>query len=175
MKRYKHIFKDYLNDIAKKTAHPAGGSCAALNFCMGISLIKMALNYSGVTSKNVFTGLEKLSREVFPFIDEDGILFTLLIKEKDKNRRKILLERVQTLTYAIGDNCNKLVMDAHGMRAKIKKSLESDFYTGLKLIESALYASIQNLEANQHLFSIDNTQKISHLKAYLKKFKPWLR
>lgn len=175
MKQYRHIFKDYLNDIAKKTVHPAGGSCAALNFCMGIALIKMALNFSGATSKILLAQLEKLNNEVYPFIDEDGMLFTYLLNEKDKNKRNMFLKRTQKLTCAIGTNCNKLILLAHKIHAKIKKSLESDFYTGLKCIEGALYASIQNLESNQYIFSVDNTKKLSRLKTYLKKFKPWLK
>ena len=175
MKEYRREFKGYLEDIAKKTPHPGGGSCAALNFCMGISLIRMALTYSGGTSSNLTFELEELNREVFPFIDEDGNLFALLINAKDKLTKNELLQKVQALIVTIGNNCGKIEGLAGEINTKVKKSLKSDFYIGLKFIESALFASIQNLEANQNMFSVDNTKKIDCLKSYLKKFALWLK
>ena len=121
MKEYRQEFKEYLEDIAKKTPHPGGGSCAALNFCMGISLIRMALTYSGVMSSKLTSELEELNREVFPFIDEDGNLFALLVKAKDELTKNGLLQKVQALTVTIGNNCGKIERLAGEINAKVKK------------------------------------------------------
>lgn len=174
MKTYKNNFKEYLKDLADSVPHPGGGSCAWLSICLGISLIQKSLIFSKLDSKRV-SYLEKVKKEALSFIDRDGQIFANLIKEKNPQKKRILLCRAQKISYEAGKKCNKILSRVESLKGRIKKSIESDFYIGVKLIEVALYASIENLKANQTLFKVNNTKKIEFLKAYLTRFEKCLR
>jgi formiminotetrahydrofolate cyclodeaminase len=175
MKNYRDKFRNYLQDLSKKMPHPGGGSVASLNFCLGVSLLQMALNFSSPDLKEVVKKLEKVKNEIFPFIDLDGEIFTKLINEKAPAKKKKLLKEAQQLSFDIGKKCNKILTIAKKVHSKVKKSIESDFYIGLKLLETALFASLKNLEVNQRIFKVSNRRKVSLLKRYLEEFKLWLK
>lgn len=175
MKTYKDNFKEYLKDLADRTPHPGGGSCAGLMICLGISLIQKSLIFSKVDSKNVSNYLERIKKDALSFIDRDGQIFTKLIKEKNPQRKRILLREAQNITYDAGKKCNKILLVVQRLRGKIRESIISDFHIGLRLIESALYASIENLKANEKLFKVNNKKRIEYLKNALKKFKGCLK
>jgi formiminotetrahydrofolate cyclodeaminase len=175
MKGYRNSFIEYLQDLSKRQPHPGGGSVAYLAFCLGISLIQMALNFSDPHTKEVVKDLERFKNQVFPFIDLDGEIFTKLINEKNPEKRGELLKEAQQLSFELGKKCNKILTIIKGVDSKVKRSIKSDFYIGTKLLEVALFASIKNLEVNQMIFKVNNKKKVSCLKNYLMKFKLWLR
>jgi len=170
MKEYKDLFQDYLLDLGKKTPNPGGGSCAALGFCLGISLLQMALNYSLPDPAEETEKLQQLADEVYPVIDEDGRIFAALVKEKDVQARKVLIDKAQEMVLRLGENCYQALQTARKIEKNIKKSLASDFYLGLKFIETALFASIQNLNSNQLMFKLDNRELIGRLEKYRQEF-----
>jgi formiminotetrahydrofolate cyclodeaminase len=174
MKLYKKNFNEYLDELGKKTPHPGGGSGAALVFCLGVSLIQMSIAYSIPRPFRINKTLRLMRKKIFPFIDRDGQVFAKVVKSKNKSEKRKWLGSAQKLTFEVGEYCHKLFLVARSVRGKIKSSIESDFYIGLKLAESALYSSIKNLEANQRMFQVDNTKKISRLKRYLKQYQQWL-
>ena len=134
----------------------------------------MSAAYSLSRFPGIHKELEAMKKKILPFIDLDGQLFAKAVKAKNKPEKKKSLQAAQKLTLQVGEYCHKLFLVARGVHGKIKPSMKSDFYIGLKLVESALYASIKNLKANQGMFHLDNTKKISHLKKYLRQFKQWL-
>jgi len=170
MKEYRFDFKDYLNDLAKKTPQLGGGSSVSLVFCLGISLIEKSLNFSLDKEKRLKRYLfifKKIKREVFPYIDLDGKLFLKVLKEKE--RRKFFLEKSQNLIIKIGKNCQKVFLLAKKIESKIKKSIISDFYIGLSFIKVSLKGCVLNLEANKRLFGL-TCRYINIFKDYLRKW-----
>ena len=170
MKRYKKIFKIYLDDLARAISHPGGGSVSALSFCLGVSLLQMAFNFSQNKFKKIIKELDKEKDEVICFIDRDGEIFAKLIGEKQVQKRRKYLREAQKLSLDIGRKCNKIFSIAREVDSGVRRSVKSDFYIGLKMLEASLFSSLKNLEANQIIFKIDNTKKISLLRSYLKKF-----
>ncbi len=175
MKNYRSHFRTYLDDLAARRPHPGGGSCAALAFCAGISLIEMALAYSKLIPASEKKFFEKAKSRVFPFIDKDGEIFAALMKEKKAGKKKVLLGRAQKMICQLGCLCDEALARARKICPKINKGLNSDFYLGLKFLESALYASLLNLEANEKLFAVDNRCHIRQLKTVMRKYKAWLK
>ena len=79
MKYYKGKFKNYLDDLGKRIPSPGGGSAVCLAFCMGISLIEKAINYSLILKakdlksknknkklKDTLVKLVKLKKRIYP-------------------------------------------------------------------------------------------------------------
>lgn len=175
MRNYRDKIKVYLGDLAEKTSHPGGGSVSALSFCLGVSLFQMSLNFSGTKFKEIIKKIDKEKERIFPFIDRDGEIFSKLIKESDPGKKKILLRKSQKISLDIGRKCNKILILARRISPEVKKFIKSDFYIGLKLLETTLFSSLKNLEANQILFKVNNIERIAEIKVYLKEFKQYLK
>lgn len=175
MKEYRELFKDYIRDLAQRTPHPGGGSCGALAFCLGVSLLQMALEYSGTQPQAVARDLEKTKEVVYPLIDEDGRLFEALMGEKDEAAKKLLLDKGQALVCMLGDLCQTVLSRARQVETQVKRSLASDFYLGLKFLDTALFASLENLRSNQLMFKVDNSLPISRLESYREEFRSCLK
>ncbi len=170
MKQYRSLLKGYINDLAKKTTAPGGGSAASLIFCVGASLIEMAIAFSlnKHNPKKLRSTLRLLRKErdrVFPYIDLDGDIFNKAIKEKGLLRKKIAKD-LERITFNLGKSCVKVLTESKRIKPFIKKSILSDFDIGLKCIRVSLFASIKNMEANQKFFSLRSGKKINYLKGF---------
>ncbi|MCM8773717.1 MAG: cyclodeaminase/cyclohydrolase family protein [Candidatus Omnitrophica bacterium] len=175
--KYRDKFKQFLKDLSKDSPSPGGGSASALVFCLGVSLMVMAINFSFDKNKPILVKvkkrLEKIRAKVFPYIDWDGEFFNQVLKEKDSLKRKIHLENLVNLTYDLGCSCVEVLDITKISLPYIKKSIISDFYIGLEMVKVSLFSSIKNLEANKIMFGIRESKKIDRLKLYLNKFKRW--
>jgi formiminotetrahydrofolate cyclodeaminase len=173
MKSYKNDLKKYIYDLSLPTAHPAGGSCAAFSGCLGISLIQMALRYSGPRDKKYLVHLEKIKNDMIGLIDRDGELFDRLLRETVVVKKKKLLKTIQEEIMRLVKGCGKVAGYARSIEPSIKKAIISDFYAGLKFCEVSLFICVKNLQANQKMFKIDNTRKIQCTKKTMEVFKRW--
>ncbi|UCG35041.1 MAG: cyclodeaminase/cyclohydrolase family protein [Candidatus Omnitrophota bacterium] len=171
MKTYKTEFKGYLDDLAKKAPTPGGGSAVCVVFCIAVSLMEMAIQYSLGKNKKLkehLGQLQKLKRKVYPFIDLDGKLFNQIMKSKDSSRQK-LLKKSEELIVELGRACLGLLSLAKKAESGIKKSIISDFYIGLGLGKVVLAGCIFNLEANSRMFGSKN----KYIKIFKKSLKSW--
>ena len=97
MKNYRGDFKKYLIDLAKRQPSPGGGSAICLMFCLGVSLMEKAINYSVALKpkidkdkqhnkklKKALAELGKLSKKIYPYIDRDSYLFNEAMNQKGK-------------------------------------------------------------------------------------------
>ncbi|MBN2483823.1 MAG: cyclodeaminase/cyclohydrolase family protein [Candidatus Omnitrophica bacterium] len=173
MRSYKNDLKKYIHDLSVSSAHPAGGSCAALSGCLGISLIQMALRYSGAGGDGYLVRLEKIKKDIIGLIDRDGELFERLLRETVAVKKKKLLHTIQEEIMRLANGCGKVAGYARAIEPSIKKTIISDFYAGLKLCEVSLYICVKNLQANQRMFKIDNARKIQRTKKSMEVFKRW--
>ncbi|MBP7088750.1 MAG: cyclodeaminase/cyclohydrolase family protein [Candidatus Omnitrophica bacterium] len=161
MKNYRFCFKSYLGDLSKKNPSLGGGSAICLVFCLGISLIDKAINYSigGVNKSKDFKlkkhlrQLNSLRQKVYPYIDEDGKIFAIIMQAKGKKRVKYL-KKSEAMVFKVGTACLKAVSIAKGVESEVKKSIISDFHIGLEFIKTAFLGCIFNLEANQKIFGL---------------------
>jgi formiminotetrahydrofolate cyclodeaminase len=172
MRVYRVRFTDYLDDLAKNNPSPGGGSAVCLIFCMGVSLIEKAINYSlgenGHFKKHMFR-LKELRKEIIPYIDLDGKIFEKLLKEKGK-KKAALLKASENIIIDLGGHCVKVFSLAKRVESGIKKSIISDFYIGLEFIRVALKGCIFNLEANKSIFG-KSSKSINTFNSYLKKWR----
>ena len=168
MKSYRKDFKAYLNDLAKRKPSPGGGSAVCLTFCMGVSLIAKAINYSLIPTpktakdkaknkklKATLVKLSKLGKKIYPSIDKDGYLFGKIMSTKGQ-KRKEFITKSEKIIVDLGKASGEVFSLAKGIESGIKKSIISDYYIGLDFIKSALFGSILNLEANSTIFGIRN-------------------
>ncbi|MCM8827232.1 MAG: cyclodeaminase/cyclohydrolase family protein [Candidatus Omnitrophica bacterium] len=174
---YRDKFKQFLRDLSKASPSPGGGSASALVFCLGVSLIVMAINFSFDKNKPILDKvkkrLEKIREKVFTYIDLDGEIFNQVLEERDSLKRKRHLKNLVNLTYDLGYSCVKVLDITKISLPYIKRSIISDFYIGWEMVRVALFSSIKNLEANQTMFGMKVSRKINFLKVYLNKFKRW--
>lgn len=92
MKKFKsHTLKEYLNVLSKKDPVPGGGSAAALNGALGVSLIGMVANYSKGknSSKVVEKRIQKilnesqgLQKQFLELVDLDAEAYLKVVKAR---------------------------------------------------------------------------------------------
>ena len=171
--KYERLFKKYLKDLASKTPAPGGGSAGALSFCLGVSLIEMALNLSTDKKdkklKKLFLSLKKVKDKVLPYIDLDGEVFIRALNAK-KDKRKEFCKKLNIIIFNLGKMCVKILSSSDSIEKNIKKYIISDFYIGLSFVKTALISSVKNLEANAKMFGLNNNERINFLSKRLKEF-----
>lgn len=181
MSSYKKDFKKYLADLPKRQPSPGGGSAVCLMFCLGISLMDKAINYSivkkaktakekaqNIKLKKSKASLESLSRKVYPYIDKDSQLFGKIMAAKGKKRLEFI-KMSEELICDVAESAQKAFFLAKGIESGIKKSIISDFYIGLEAVRISLLGCILNLEANSSIFKT-NSKNIRTFKKVLKKW-----
>lgn len=169
MKSYGSKFKSYIGDLRKRIPAPGGGSVACLSFCLGISLIEKAIQYSlknNTKLKRHLSKLRVLRSGIYPYIDLDGKVFEHFMKAKGK-RKKQLLIKSQAIVIATANASCEAISLAKRIESGIKKSIISDFYIGLDLVKVALRGCILNLE--------ENSKVLGKRSRYLKKFNSYLK
>ncbi len=171
---YRENFKDFLDDLSKGTSYLGGGSCCSLASCIGISLLQMALRVSS-KAEDLIDELEEIKKELFVYVDLDGETFFQLLREKDKEKKASLLDKVQEISFNLGKKSYEVFNRVKDEESSIKNKIKSDFYLGVRFLEIALYGSISNLKANQLIFKIDNSKMIDTLFSYLEEIKKWLK
>jgi len=151
--------KPYLDGLEQKGFAPGGGSAGALAFCLGCSLIAKSINHS--KAKNIAkyqkdklnNCLRKISirkKDIYPFIDRDGELFSKMIKSKGEARQKYLKE-VNRLLMALAESSYEVFLLAKGIDSDIKRNIKSDFNLGLEFVKLAMLSALYNLETNSEL------------------------
>ncbi len=155
MKAYRGKFKTYLDDLAKKVHAPGGGSALCLVFCLGVSLIEMAMRFSQKANDKRLTSvlkkLKTLKNKVYSGIDLDSKLFDQIMSSKGKSR-EAALKKSEVLVVVVGKSCESVFLLAKSAKSGIKKGIISDFIIGLDLVRVVLKGCIFNLEANATLF-----------------------
>lgn len=160
---YRRRFRKYISDLSARKPAPGGGSAVCLSFCLGISLIQKAINYSSdkdgrlkiknnrIRAERYITALDKLKENVFLYIDLDGQIFSKLMQSAAEARKQAVKES-QTLLVDTGKASLKAFSLAKEIESGIKKSIISDFFIGLEYIKLTLLGCIANLEANASIF-----------------------
>ena len=174
MKNYRKKFKNYLDDLAAHRPSPGGGSAVCLFFCTGASLVEKAIAFS-VSSKTknkrlnkAFNEINKLSKKIYPYIDQDGYLFNKIMSSNGKKRTEFIKQSTN-LVILVAKSCEKVFFLAKAIESGIKKSIISDFYIGVKAIRLALFGCILNLEANNKMFG-KKSKHTGYFKKFLKKW-----
>jgi len=138
--------KKYSDDLAAKLPAPGGGSAAALNACLGVSLISMVVNFTiGKPRycryqrylKTTLRQSERLRKRFLDLVDLDVAAY------KSRNIKRALgvpLEIARLCFEAIG-LCPDLVK-------KGNKNLISDVAVAVELLESSFAAARVNVDIN---------------------------
>ncbi len=168
MKKYRKNFRGYLEDLSAKKPSPGGGSAAALSACIGISLIEKAINYSAKDKKLLKETklLNSLKSKALIYVDRDGEIFGKVMQSKGE-RRLFFLRKSNALVADLGKICVMVSCLAKRVESGIKKSIISDFYTGLNFIQVSLGACIYNLKDNSKILGKRETN-INVFKKHLK-------
>ncbi|MFO8052787.1 MAG: cyclodeaminase/cyclohydrolase family protein [Candidatus Omnitrophota bacterium] len=157
---YRNKIKPYLDDLEKKGLGPGGGSAGALAFCLGCSLIVKSINHSKTKNisklkknklNNRLIKIIDFKKKVYPFIDQDGQLFSKMIKSEGQERKKYL-KKVTQLLKILARSSYKVFLLAKELDFDIKRSIKSDFNLGLEFIKLSLLSAIFNLEDNNKMF-----------------------
>lgn len=167
---YQKIFKRYLDDLSAKKPSPGGGSAAALALCTGISLIQKAINYSigkNLKQTSKLKSLNNLKYKVLRYVDKDGEIFEKFIKSSGK-KRIVLLKKSNELVVDLGKTAISVILISKGVESGIKKSIISDFYTGLNFVRLSLSACSYNLTDNGKVLGITD-KNIAVFKKYARK------
>lgn len=157
---YRKEFKNYLDDLSQKGYQPGGGSAGALAFCLGVSLLVKAIRHTLGSKarerrekklKLCLANFIDLKKQIYPYIDKDGEIFSKMIGGNQKNRARNL-KQGSDLIKSLGRSACKVFSLAKGIESDIKKSIKSDFDLGLELVRVSALSAIFNLEANQKIF-----------------------
>lgn len=157
-KNYHIKFKSYLDDLSKKRPSPGGGSAVCLSFCLGVSLIEKAINYSLNKNRTLSKSLKefiKLRKKILPYTDLDGKFFEKILKERP-GKRDYWLKKSEKIISDLGQAAIKSIYLAKKAESGIKNSIVSDFHIGCDLLKISLKGCIYNLEANSKLFGGKN-------------------
>ncbi len=181
MKKYNKLFKEYLDNVGRRRPTPGGGSVVCLMFCQGVSLIEKAINYSCVLVgksqadrdknkklKKYVSSLNKLRKQIYPFIDKDGEIFEKVMNNRG-TKRNLYIKKSEKLIIEISEACLEVFSLAKDVESDIKKSIMSDFRIGKECVKIALKGSIMNLKANTELFASKN-KSLARLEKELKKW-----
>lgn len=166
---YQKKFKGYLNDLSRKKPSPGGGSAAALALSVGISLLQKAIIYSiGKNFKQTpkIKSLNALKYKALKYVDKDGEIFEKFMSASGK-KRIAFLRKSNELVVDLGKSAISVFSIARGVESGIKKSIISDFYTGLNFVRVALSACIYNLE--------DNSKVLGRQDKFIAIFKKYIR
>ena len=179
---YRKDFKKYLADLSKRQPSPGGGSAICLSFCLGLSLMEKAINYSivlkpktakeknnNIKIKKAKAAFKKLGNKVYPCIDKDSKLFDKVMKTKGK-KRLMYVKMSEELICDVAKSAQKVFLLAKGIESGIKNNIISDFRIGLESIRVSLLGCILNLEANSTFFKKRN-KNIGSFKKVLKRWK----
>ncbi|MCF7908842.1 MAG: cyclodeaminase/cyclohydrolase family protein [Candidatus Omnitrophica bacterium] len=168
MKTYRAKFKTYLNDLGKRKPSPGGGSAVSLAFCLGVSLIEKAINYSDPKKfKKQIIILKNLRNKAYIYVDKDAYLFEKIMNSKGA-RRLANICISEKMIVDLAKNCQQVFSLAKAMESGIKKGIISDFHIGLKFVKITLFGCISNLEANSKMFGKKN-KHLGELKKALRK------
>jgi len=177
MKNYRAEFKPYLQDLAKRKPSPGGGSVTALSFCLGISLLEKAINYSlpkvGVHScmplQKGLVVLKRLKNKIYPGIDRDAEIFAKIMAHQGARRLKFIRQS-EAMVVGLGRASQQAFLVAKALKSGIKKGIISDYFIGLELIKLAFFGCVANLEANARMFGRKN-RRIAAFKKVLRKWR----
>lgn len=157
--------RKYIDKVAEPIP-PGGGSVGNLLFCLGISLIQMAINVSYKGKKDV-ERLEKIKNRVYPFIKEDTRIFMRFLKSKDPKKKRFYLSQANKICLQLGDTIIHSLGLIDSFESRIKEIIKSDFYLGRSLINLSLKSVILNLQDNN---KVVNSKFIEEKIKFYKKY-----
>lgn len=168
MKDYRTKFKEYLDDLGARQPSPGGGSAVCVVFCIGLSLIEMAMRYSEKQEENI-KEVKKLRKQVYPYIDLDSKIFDKIMRAHDPRKKLEYIKDSEKLIIYLGMACHQAFLLAKKAESGIKDSIISDFYIGLDCVKVTLRGCVFNLEANSKIFG-KKTKYINIFDNYLEKW-----
>lgn len=142
--------KEYLNDLAARIPAPGGGSAAALNAALGVSLLSMVINFTlgkpryaqyEEELKKALEKTEKLRQEFLRLVDLDVTAY------KSKNIRDCL-----DVPFMIARLCFEGAKLCPGLVKKGNVNLISDVACAAICLEAAFAAAYFNVEINLKSF-----------------------
>ena len=155
MDNYAIKFKGYLNDLAGRNPSPGGGSTLAAAVCIGASLIEKSLRFSVPPGDKKFRSplsrIQKIRTSVIPLIDLDGKVFSVLLRSRGPQRKKLLAQS-ERIMIDTGRAAKTLLSLTKVVESGVKKCIISDFLIGRDYLLVALSGVVLNLEANAHIF-----------------------
>ena len=165
MKYIDASLKQYLGDLAAKLPAPGGGSAAALNGALGVSLISMVVNftlgkpkYARYESelKVILDKAEKLKDELLTLVDLDVVAY------QSKDIRQAL-----EVPFVVARFCFEAARLCPPLIKKGNIYLISDVSVAAILLESAFAAAVVNVEIN--LKSLGNKKLARSIRSELKR------
>ena len=136
----------YLDDLAARLPAPGGGSAAALNAAMAVSLVSMVVNFTlgkpkyavfQKELKTILTESEKLRKDFLNLVDLDVAAY----QSKDINKALAVPLRLAKLCCQAAKLCPPLIN-------KGNVNLISDVAVAVVFLESAFVAACFNVEIN---------------------------
>lgn len=141
--------KKYLDDLAAKLPAPGGGSAAALNAALGVSLISMVVNFTlgklkyaayEKELKEIFEKSEALRKEFLDLVDLDVSAY------KSKN----LKDAINT-PFMLASLCFEAIKLCPFLIEKGNRNLISDVAVAAVMLEAAFVSAYFNVEINLKL------------------------
>jgi len=168
MKYRTQTLNKYLNDLSAKLPAPGGGSAAAFNAAMAVSLISMVVNFTlgkpkyalfQKELKKILAASEKLRRSFLELVDRDIAAY----ESKDLRKATAVPLEVARLSCQATKLCLPLIK-------KGNVNLISDIAVAAVSLESAFMSACFNVEINLKSLKDKNfKQKISKELARMKK------
>jgi formiminotetrahydrofolate cyclodeaminase len=164
MKYKNQSLTKYLNDLAARLPAPGGGSAAALNAAMGVSLVSMVVNFTlgkpryaafQKELKTILVESEKLRKHFLDLVDLDVSAY----QSKDVNKALAVPLRLARLCCQAAKLCPPLIN-------KSNVNLISDVGVAVVFLESAFVAACFNVEIN--LKSLSDTKFTQRTRKELK-------
>ena len=169
MKKYLKNFSDFFNLLAEKKSFLGGGSLLALNFCLAVALLEKILN------TKLAEELKKKREKAYRFISLDGEFFFKLLKEKNREKKLDLLDKLEKISFYLADTSCKILKRIEKERKNIKKTIKVDFYLGAYLLKMVMKGSIKNIRINRKMFLFKKKKKdLMELEKKLKELR-WVK
>ena len=169
MRKYLKDFSDFFNLLAEKKSFLGGGSLLALNFCLAVALLEKILN------AKLAEELKEKRKKAYRFISLDGEIFFKLLKEKDREKRLDLLDKLEKISFYLANTSCKILKKIERERKNIKKAIKVDFYLGAYLLKMVMKGSIKNIKINRKMFLFKKKRRdLIELERKLKELR-WVR
>jgi len=147
----KESIETYLNDLSARKPAPGGGSAAALNAAVGVSLMSMVANYTE-GMQDILKKTEDARKKLQALVDADvetyGKLSKAMKECKDPARLEISFKEAAKPPYEVcrlSTECLKLCKD---LAERGNKNLITDVAIAAICLEGAFFAAKYNVYIN---------------------------
>lgn len=155
MKYKNQPIKKYLDDLAKKSPAPGGGSASALAAALGCALLSMAANFTigkekykkhEKEIKKILKASEKLRKRFIELMDLDVEAYSRYANAKNKKAKEKAKKESQGVVKEIASLCYEAIALCSPVAEKGNIYLLNDVLGSAELLSAGFNSALVNIE-----------------------------